>query len=119
MLTTLLKHPATLDEALSFIQYNFGIDGTEAIRKGDVKPGDYHHGFGTFLRNELLLWHPESADLRAAIWNAMTDDDRAVYNDHWARCGQSYQGPNMHADDASHELLKMAFKKIKEETDGK
>lgn len=71
--------------------------------------GEAHHGFGTYVRNELQLWHPPAADLREDIWNSLTEEKRDYYAKWWKG---DYQGRTMHADDASHTLMIAAVRKI-------
>lgn len=111
--------PKTLDEAVQWIVDSIQLrDRTEikallTHKSAEDVAGMSHHGFGTYVRNELQLWHPPSEDLRQQIWDSLDPEKQKFYRDWWVGKGD-HQGRTMHADDASHTLLTAAVKKIGE-----
>lgn len=110
--------PRTLDEAVQWV-----IDMTSEIDKESIrerlaageKAGDVaglvHHGFGTFVRNQLELWDPSSAGLRQSVWDSLPPERQAFYEEWWRGKGD-HKGETMHADDASQVILEEAVRKI-------
>ena len=100
--------PKTVDE---FIDFNIKQIGERECRNFLKQFGnncdvvDFHFTLGRQIRNEFSLWTDESADLKQDLWNRIGPARRKVYDDHWNKFGQTFQGRNMHADDASHELM--------------
>lgn len=110
-----------------YLTMGFSFQDQEGkVNKYEPEPGKietriftakFHHGFGTGIRNGYSLWADESKPLRQNIWDSMTEEEQAYYNNYWANTsGETYQGENMHADDASAiimsrlwELLKMKY----------
>ena len=102
-----------LVEAINFLD----AEQIKFIKKaGSIDVSGYHHSIGREIRNIFCLWSEDSGPLKADLWNRMLTDERKVYDDHWRSCegGKVYQGAEMHADDASHELMKRLFRKIGE-----
>lgn len=79
-----------------------------------------HFSFGMQIRNTFNLWDEKSASLKYDLWhNYMDDWSRAVYQNHWNRfpeCAGKFEGSNMHADDASNEILKLYLKRCRIES---
>jgi hypothetical protein len=71
-----------------------------------------HHGFGTAVRNGLLLWKSEPSDLKKEIWNSLTPEKQRYYSDWWRKSGNSYIESMMHADDASAVLIEAALTRL-------
>ena len=114
------KIPETLDEAVSLIIESIEpeeLAKTRALtKKMDLEDmvTNVHHTMGRFYRNELNFWHPSSAGLRKSIWESLSLERQRVYDDHWQKYGQLHQGEDMHADDASSELLLAVLRVIRD-----
>ena len=71
-----------------------------------------HHDIGQDLRNDLHLWERKSLKLRQDIWEKIGPERRSPYIAHWSRWAPEQPAlieGDMHADDASSELLRAAF----------
>lgn len=107
------ESPKNLTEAvdwcLAHMSDEFKDEVRSQISKGfrSALPGLLHHGFGTYVRNELGLWSERSADLKLAIWNEIGPSRQERFNKHWAKYADKagYTGANMFADDASSEII--------------
>jgi hypothetical protein len=115
-----VSQPKTFDEAVQWVIDQFNAEdliGVKAMLKTQTPEsvaGIGHHGFGTFVRNELHLWHPPSEELRQSIWDTLTPEKQEFYRNWWVGKGE-HQGRTMHADDASHVVITAAVKKIQDE----
>ena len=103
--------PKTFDAAVDFViglmAPEFKAELLKVLQEdqGPRKIGAMlHHGFGTFVRNRLQLWHPPSEELRQSIWDTLTPEKQAFYENWWKGHGD-HKGRTMHADDASGVLI--------------
>lgn len=80
----------------------------------DEMVGNAHHSIGREIRNIFELWDVASADLKRDIWEHTRPERKKLYDEWWDELGDEvYQGENMHADDACHELMYAVLEKIK------
>lgn len=111
-----------IEEVITNIMDQTDEDSMREIVKKCKDADDFgakvHHTFGRQMRNELNLWHPESADLKEDIWNHMSPEKQKFYADWWKGKGD-HQGRTMHADDASGELMNVLWDVMKERYSGR
>jgi hypothetical protein len=103
----------TYKELLDSLEADLTPEDVEFIRNND--PDDIgvrvHFGFGRNVRNTFSLWSEESADLKEEIWNSLPLAKKAFYIAWWKG---AFMGRNMHADDASSEIIRALIKRVKE-----
>lgn len=110
--------PRTLKEAVDFVYDRLLAKTKEELQgllKENVPTGDIkamlHHGLGTQIRNELLLWSPETRDLRGDIWANTPEAARLRITTRYQAAFPEKTvvelpiGRDMHADDASSVIL--------------
>ncbi len=113
--------PKTMEDAVRWIVKGISSEEREKVRQELATPkgadrlhAGLHHTYGMYLRNTLQLWHPPSAELRKDIWEKIGPERRSFYDAHWSKYGdQLHQAENMHADDASSELIDAAFEVLR------
>jgi hypothetical protein len=116
------KQPRTLEEAVETVtKLLVEWDQIDRVRRMVRQCGVddaislVHHGIGQDIRNDLHLWEPKSLALRRDIWEKIGDERRSPYIAHWSRWSPDrpclIEG-EMHADDASSEILRDVFTRL-------
>lgn len=110
----------TLDEALAWVDERLSSSERRRLKKLVQQVGiedaitQLHMGLGLVIRNELLLWTPEGAQLRDDVWEHMTEEQRGRYNLYWALTGEFHRSQDMHPDDCSSEIMRAYLTKLME-----
>lgn len=111
----------TLDEALKSVDGMLSDSDRRKIRKLVQQWGvegaitQLHHGLGTKIRNELMLWGPEGEELRNDVWERTSPERQEYYRGWWEERGDPCPGGHyMHPDDCSTEIIRAYLERLME-----
>ena len=106
-----MNWPKTLDEAVDFVLANISTEDKNTLVKTKEKSLiSFHHGFGTFIRNELGLWS-DNKELLNAI--EQHPDYLSMLKQYNIKSDMIMKvNGAIHPDDASMVIIKAVWKKL-------